>query len=267
MRDVRDNVTLPSGIFNLKFMDIAASVNPATVHFRSLTDPDKLSVLEQNYEYDLLEPAKLLAKYVGREVTLVRTWPRKRRNQARRRESHAAGRQQRPGLEDRQRYRHRLYAESYPLSRKCPPISTTIPRCCGRSKIPARASQKSKPPIWPAKLSWNADYVLTISREDKAADLDGWVTLANHSGTAFQNARLQLVAGELNRVPRQAQCNGDRGDGSWKPTQQLRPAFQQETFSEYHLYTLGRRTSMMNNETKQISLLQGTGIPTRKNLS
>lgn len=73
VRDVR-NITVPSGAFRLKFMDIAATVNPATVHFRSLTDPDKLGVIEQNYEYDLLEPAKLLHKYVGKEVTLVRSY-------------------------------------------------------------------------------------------------------------------------------------------------------------------------------------------------
>ena len=66
--------TLPTGLFNLKFADIAATVNPATVHFRSLTEPDKLGVIEQNYEYDLLDPAKLLHKYVGREVTLVRSF-------------------------------------------------------------------------------------------------------------------------------------------------------------------------------------------------
>src|SRR5260370_11916112 len=71
VRDVR-NLQLPQGTANLKFMDIAATVNPATVHFRSLTEPTKVSVLEQNYEYDLLEPDKLLRKYVGREVTLIR---------------------------------------------------------------------------------------------------------------------------------------------------------------------------------------------------
>jgi hypothetical protein len=73
IRDVR-NLTLPSGTFRLKFMDIAATVNPATVHFRSLNEPEKLGVIEQNYEYDLLEPAKLLHKYVGKEVTLVRSY-------------------------------------------------------------------------------------------------------------------------------------------------------------------------------------------------
>jgi len=73
VRDVRE-LQLPKGTFRLKFMDIAATVNPATVHFRSLTEPDKLGVIEQNYEYDLLEPAKLLNKYVGKEVTLVRSY-------------------------------------------------------------------------------------------------------------------------------------------------------------------------------------------------
>ncbi len=71
MRDVR-SLQLARGIGNLRFMDIAATVNPATVHFRSLTEPSQVSVLEQNYEYDLLDPDKLLRKYVGREVTLMR---------------------------------------------------------------------------------------------------------------------------------------------------------------------------------------------------
>ena len=71
VRDVRQ-LQLPRGTFDLQFQDIAATVNPATVHFRSLTEPARVSVLEQNYEYDLLEPDKLLRKYVGREVTLVR---------------------------------------------------------------------------------------------------------------------------------------------------------------------------------------------------
>src|SRR5213076_954753 len=142
IRDVR-NLTLPGGTFRLKFMDIAATVNPATVHFRSLNEPDKLGVIEQNYEYDLLEPAKLLHKYVGKEVTLVRS-----------------------------------YQEN-----------------SGARKQQVEASYLAN------NLSWSADYVLTVARDDKNADLDGWVTVVNNSGTAFHNARLQLVAGELNRLP------------------------------------------------------------------
>src|SRR5207247_9015488 len=72
VRDVR-SLQLPQGTAHLRFMDIAATIDPATVHFRSLTEPSKVNVLEQNYEYDLLEPDKLLRKYVGRDVTLMRT--------------------------------------------------------------------------------------------------------------------------------------------------------------------------------------------------
>src|SRR5206468_10478789 len=108
-------------------------------------------------------------------------------------------------------------------------------------------------------LSWNSDYVLTVGRDDKAADLDGWVTLANNSGTAFHNARLQLVAGELNRLPAAAPMPMRADSRMAKAANEQQ--FAQENFSEYHLYTLGRRTSVEDKETKQISLLQGSAVP------
>jgi len=110
---------------------------------------------------------------------------------------------------------------------------------------------------------WNADYVLTVGRDDQAADLDGWVTIGNNSGTAFHNAKLQLVAGDLNRLPehaRIARADMISGAAKAKPA----PQFEQENFSEYHLYTLGRKTSVEDKETKQISLLQGTNVPVEK---
>ena len=112
-------------------------------------------------------------------------------------------------------------------------------------------------------LSWNADYVLNVGRDHALADLDGWVTLTNTSGTAFNDARLQLVAGDLHRIQQRyrrdeleaARAVAEAADSS---------AFVEEAFSEYHLYSLGRRTSVRNNETKQISLLTGTGVPVQK---
>jgi hypothetical protein len=103
-----------------------------------------------------------------------------------------------------------------------------------------------------------------VARDDKAGDLDGWVTLTNNSGTAFHNAKLQLVAGDLNRVPSSA----PRRDMELMAKSQAVTAganqFQQENFSEYHLYSLGRRTSVEDKETKQISLLEGSGVPVEK---
>ena len=116
VRDVR-NLQLARGTGNLRFMDIAATVNPATVHFRSLTEPSRVSVLEQNYEYDLLEPDKLLRKYVGREVTLMRNAPGRRLDAPGRSEGAAPQLQHRAGVEDRQRDRHRHGRRSHPLPR------------------------------------------------------------------------------------------------------------------------------------------------------
>ena len=113
------------------------------------------------------------------------------------------------------------------------------------------------------KLSWNADYVLTVARDDTVGDIDGWVTLTNGSGTAFRNARLQLVAGDLNRV-RQNLNRMLMADQVGRVSESAAAPMAQEAFSDYHLYTLGRKTTINNNETKQVSMLAGTGFPLQK---
>ena len=106
--------------------------------------------------------------------------------------------------------------------------------------------------------------MLTVGRDDKAADLDGWVTLTNGSGTSFRNARLQLVAGDLNRVRQMiAEKRFDRARQEMDLAAAAAP-MAQESFSEYHLYTLGRKTTINNSETKQVSMLTGTGVPVQK---
>jgi hypothetical protein len=113
------------------------------------------------------------------------------------------------------------------------------------------------------QLAWNADYVLTVARDDKAGDLDGWVTVRNNSGTAFKNASLQLVAGDLNRV-RQAIGRGDMMAARQEMVAAAAPAMAQEAFSDYHLYSLARKTTINNSETKQVSMLTATGFPVHK---
>ncbi len=105
--------------------------------------------------------------------------------------------------------------------------------------------------------------MLTVGRDDKAADLDGWVTLTNGSGTSFRNARLQLVAGDLNRV-RQAIAEKRFDRARQEMDLAAAAPMAQEAFSEYHLYTLGRKTTINNSETKQVSMLAGTGVPVQK---
>jgi hypothetical protein len=112
------------------------------------------------------------------------------------------------------------------------------------------------------KLSWSADYVLTVNREETSADLDGWVTLVNNSGTAFENAKLQLVAGDLNRVRQNLPMSGRAYDQLLGASEAA--SMQQEAFNEYHLYTLQRRTSVNNNQSKQVSMLNATRVPLTK---
>ncbi|MDP9146995.1 MAG: DUF4139 domain-containing protein [Acidobacteriota bacterium] len=261
VRDVRQ-LNLPTGMFSLKFADIAATVNPATVHFRSLTEPEKLGVIEQNYEYDLLEPAKLLHKYVGKEVTLARTF---RENGETKHEDVKAtllADNNGPVWKIGNDIVTGMFAESY----RFPEVPANLyerPTLLMSLENSGARKQQIEASYLAGNLSWNADYILTVGREDKTADLDGWVTLANSSGTAFHNARLQLVAGELNRLPMNGRLDEMSRD-SMPMAAKAAAQFQQENFSEYHLYTLGRRTSVEDKETKQISLLQGTGVPTEK---
>ncbi|HTA59645.1 MAG TPA: hypothetical protein VK805_15900, partial [Candidatus Baltobacteraceae bacterium] len=198
VRDVRE-LHLPRGNFRLKFMDIAATVNPATVHFRSLTEPDKVGVLEQNYEYDLLEPAKLLNKYVGKEVTLVRSYMDNGTTKHEEIKATLLANNNGPVWKIGNDIVTGGYAESY----RFPDIPANLydrPTLLMSLENSGSHKQQIEASYLANNLSWNSDYVLTVGRDDKAADLDGWVTLVNNSGTAFHNARLQLVAGDLNRI-------------------------------------------------------------------
>jgi hypothetical protein len=260
VRDVR-NLTLPGGVFRLKFMDIAATVNPATVHFRSLTDPEKLGVIEQNYEYDLLEPAKLLHKYVGKEVTLVRSYQESGTTKREEIKATLLSDNNGPVWKIGNDIVTGVYAESY----RFPEVPANLydrPTLLMSLENSGPRKQQIEASYLANNLSWNSDYVLTVARDDKSADLDGWVTLVNNSGTAFHNARLQLVAGDLNRIqaPSPSPMNGAVLEMKAARAQQ----FAQENFSEYHLYTLGRRTSVEDKESKQISLLQGSAVPVEK---
>jgi hypothetical protein len=259
VREVR-NLQLGRGVSDLHYMDVAATVNPATVHFRSLSEPSRVRVLEQNYEYDLLEPEKLLRKYVGRDVTLVRT----RWSQNTTREEEVTARllsynnapvwQIGGEIVTGMQADHMRFPELPGNLYSRPTLIWTLDNS-GAARHRVEASYLA------GKLSWNADYVLTVARDDKAADIDGWVTVVNGSGTSFKNARLQLVAGDVNRVRQVLSRMEERVDF-------LKSAdasgMSQEAFSDYHLYTLARKTTVNNSETKQVSMLGATAFPVQK---
>ncbi len=257
VRDVRQ-IHLPSGVFPLRFEDVAASINPTTVHFRSLADPEKLSVIEQNCEYDLLDPQKLFVLYVGREVTLVRAekdagstrWVETRAQLL----SDNTGPVWKIGNE----IVTGMSADSYRFP-ELPGNLFSRPTLVWTLENRGAGEQRVEASYLTSNMNWSSDYVLTVGRDEKNADLDGWVTLVNQSGVAYNNAKLQLVAGEIHRTG-QPNGNADMNRLALKAAAVPKPEFEQEAFSEYHLYTLGRRTSIENNESKQICLLSASGV-------
>ena len=262
VRDVRQ-VALPAGAFDLRFLDIAASVNPATVHFRSLSEPAKLAILEQNYQFDLLDPQRLLKKYVGRNVTLVR----------RRQENGTIGEEtvtaRLLAFNDAPVWRigDEIVTGFMPDQYRFPEIPENLherPTLIWKLENGGTRDHRIETSYLAGSMTWNADYVLTVARDDQHADLDGWVTVSNTSGATYRNATLQLVAGDLHRV---AEGMADAQLEMAKAAREMAAspaAFTREAFSEYHLYSLGRRTTLVENETKQISLLGGKDVPVKK---
>jgi hypothetical protein len=262
VRDVRQ-LTLPAGESLLRFMDIAASINPATVHFRSLTEPSKLDVLEQNYEYDLLDPNKLLQKYVGREVTLVHA---RMANGSTQYEDVKATLLSLNGSPVWKIGNEIVTGGSYESIRypELPDNLYERPTLLWTLQNTGARRHRVEASYLTANLSWSADYVLNVGKDETSGDLDGWVTLVNRSGTAFKNASLQLVAGDLHRVMAQNGMDEMRAMGAVAKSMPAAPPFQQESFSEYHLYSLNRKTSVFDQESKQISLLNASHFPMRK---
>ncbi len=260
VRDVRQ-IQVQAGVFPLLFEDVAASIMPATVHFRSLTDPAKLDVVEQDYEYDLLDPQKLLEKYVGREVTLVREEKDAGSTKWTETKAVLVADNNGPVWKIGDEIVTGMSADSYRFP-DLPENLYSSPTLVWTLDNRGAETQSVEASYLTSDMNWSADYVLTVGRDEKTADLDGWVTLENKSGVAYTNAKLQLVAGEVHRAEEPSPV-GAVAESMAAPAP---PQFQQEAFSEYHLYTLGRRTSIQNNESKQISLLTGSNVPVEKYL-
>jgi hypothetical protein len=251
-------VRLDKGVQELKFMDVAAQIIPSSVSIRSLQNTGTFSVLEQNYEYDLLNPRKLLDKYVGKEVKLFT------KNYYTEREEMVsatllANNDNQPvfkiGKDVTFNHPGRI------LFPEIPPDLISKPTLVWLLNNTITQPQKIEALYLTNGINWKSDYVLVLNAQDTQADLSGWVTIDNKSGTAYRNAALKLVAGDIHRV--QEDVVRLR-----KPMVAAKEAgaapFKEESFFEYHIYTLDRKTTLKENQTKQISLLNVERFPVEK---
>lgn len=254
VRDQR-KITLLPGEQLLKFMDVAQQILPQTVNLKSLSAPGSLHVLEQNYEFDLMTPSKLLEKYVGKHVTL--------RNF------------------DKDRVFESVEAEllsvnESPVYRVGGQIYLGHP---GQVVLPDLPEDLIAKPslIWLLQnegtdhqvevtylthgISWQADYVLTLDKTESKLALEGWVTLNNQCGTSFKDAQLKLVAGDVHVV--QDEVRPLEAKAGMMVARAPEP-MKEEAFAEYHLYSLPRRTTIKQNQSKQVSLLSAENISVTK---
>lgn len=259
VREVRRLGNLPQGRVALEFEDVAATIQPETVHIRSLTNPGGLSVLEQNYRFDLLTPQKLLEKYVGSPIRVYRYHEATGKEEAR--DAKLLSVADRPvielGGEVTFDFGGRFAFPSVPGNLIAKPTLMWL--------VDSRAAAQSVEVTYLAQnMNWSADYVVVLNEQETRADLTGWVTLVNQSGTGYEGAELKLVAGDVQRVQPEEQLVMQKSRQSL--ARDSAAGFSEEGLLEYHLYTLGRPTTVLSNEQKQVTLLEAKGVVVTKKL-
>lgn len=260
VKDQRE-LRIPRGRGELRFMDVASQIIPTSVHIRSLADADSLRVLEQNYEYDLLNPQKLMDKYVGKEVKLYQKNPYTEREEIVKATllSTNGGPIFKIGDEITFGYPGRIILPRVPENLISKPTLVWLLENSLSSPQKVEASYLTN------GINWRADYVVVLNDRDDRADLSGWVTIDNKSGTIYKDAKIKLVAGDVNRVKGRAMYE----EGLRKAARAAvspEPQFREEGFFEYHIYTLQRKATVKENQTKQISLVNADDIKVKKEL-
>jgi hypothetical protein len=246
------------GIHELKFMDVAAKIDPTTVHIKSLINGSSLNVLEQNYECDLLSPQKLLEKFVGQKVQLATINPETKKEEIVEATllSTQGGNIFQIGDKIHIGHHGRILLSRIPEN--LIPQPTLVWMLENKLSKP----QKLEASYLTSGINWKADYVAVLNKLDTMTDLTGWVTIDNRSGATYQNALLKLVAGDIHRVKGEMKMDYARSMAAAKEA--ASPQFKEESFFEYHLYTLDRRTTIKDNQTKQMSLLDVNQVPLKK---
>jgi hypothetical protein len=254
VKDTRE-IRLDAGLTEVQFADVAAQIDPTTVLLKSLTDPPGLRILEQNYEYDLLTTAKLMEKYVGKKVRLYQ----------------ANGTFQLATLLSTNGPVYEINGQihmGHPGQVVLPALPENLvskPTLVWRLSNARSAVQKVEASYLTGGITWKADYVVVVDAADARSDLMGWVTIDNKSGATYGNAALKLVAGDVHRAkdlvsPRTALARAAEAPAAASANRD----FREETFFEYHLYTLDGRTTIKDNQTKQLSLMAAANVPVDK---
>ena len=253
----RRKVDLPAGEQELAIRGVSGRLQPETALLESRDDSGAFRVLEQNFNYDLLTPRKLLEKYLGRQIGILRTNPA---TGVETRET-ATVLSTQEGLVVRIGDRIETDPGGRFLFDDIPANLRDQPTLVTRLAVAQAGAHSLELSYLSGGLSWKADYVARLDEKDSRMDLAGWVTLENRSGTTYADARLQLVAGDVNRVSAPPQ---NRRFKAMMAAGLADEGVREEALFEYHLYSLPRPTTLLDRQTKQVALLSTSAVPVHK---
>ncbi len=252
------------GVNTIRFTGVASSIDPTSVNFKCLSAPDAVSILEQNYEYDLVSTNSLLKRYIDREVTiLVKGAGADRGREVSGVLLAAVGRELILKSESNNiEIIGRDNIEDISL-KELPEDLVTQPTLVWLAEAKQAGRQLCQTTYMTGAMGWHADYSAVLSSDETKLDFSGWVTIQNNSGTAYKDAGIKLIAGDVRRITEPSRRPKslymmEAGVGG-------APAFEEKAFMEYHLYTLGRKSTINNNQIKQIEFIEpAVGVAVEK---
>jgi hypothetical protein len=265
VRDDRE-IKIKQGRSQLPFTDVAALIDPTTVTFTSMNDPGT-RVLEQNFQFDLVSTQKLLQKFIDRQITVDKP----NGNSVVPITGTLLSASDGIVLRGTDGSIYTLPAYSSVKFPDLPGGLNTRPTLVWDLQSANGGTQKARVTYQTGGITWWADYNLIFNEGADAntgvLDMSAWVSIINQSGATYDDAKLKLVAGDVQRVQPEMESRMFRREvlemAAAAPADKT--GFQQKDFFEFHLYTLGRKTTLPNNSTKQIELFdQAKQIPAKK---
>ncbi len=260
VREVR-SVNLPQGRESVRFADVAARIDPTSVRIRSLTAPERISILEQNYEYDLVDSHRLLQKYLDQNIRLLA-------KDERFFEGTLLSAANDLILRDLSGQIKIIKASEVQILEfpQLPQGLITRPTLVWLLDNQRSGTHRLEVSYLTDGVDWHAEYVAVVNEDDTRLELGGWVSIDNRSGASYRDASLKLVAGDVHRVAPQPVVM-DRMLAEKAALGMGVPQFEEQAFFEYHLYTLTRPATVADRQIKQLTLFPETGVDVKKILT
>jgi hypothetical protein len=263
VKDTR-SIDLTAGVNSIAVEDVAAKIDPTSILFKSITAPNSVAILEQNYQYDLVNPSNILNKSLGKEIIYTRYQDSSTSQSI---GTLMSGPANGGVVIKRQDGKIELSPSGIATLGSMPEGLHPKPTLNWLLKSDKARRQDAQISYITNGIGWKADYVALVNKDDSALDLAGWVTLNNQSGATYKDANLTLMAGDVRRVQPRDQSEDIRAiDVDNSIILEGADQFQEKSFFEYHMYTMERPTTVSDKETKQLSLLNASGVPARKEM-